>query len=303
VVAMLIHEVSKKCSLTKKAIEYYEKQGLVHPEFGDNGYRTYCENDLCRLKEISVLRSLGLGISDIRKILASKNKPIALSKYSYVINLKKQKMIEQQKWLELLIEHYDIDQALEYIDSNLKRLFSIKEKLVQSFPGTYGVYLSIHFGPFLNEKIDSAEKETAYTKIVDFLDHLKLTDEMEKCIEHTLSLVQTDDMENIIGNVQNIILNDTENYIENHQDNIDEYIKFRTSEEYKSTPAYKMQQVILEFQRNSGYYDIFIPNLKILSHSYREYSEKLQKANQLFMERFPQTTKIYPEHISMRENQ
>ncbi|GIP31587.1 MerR family transcriptional regulator [Paenibacillus sp. J2TS4] len=53
---MLIHEVCKKCSLTKKAIEYYEKQGLVHPEVGGNGYRNYSDKDLSLLKEISVLR-------------------------------------------------------------------------------------------------------------------------------------------------------------------------------------------------------------------------------------------------------
>ena len=29
---MLINEVCKRCGLTKKAIEYYEEQGLTHPQ-------------------------------------------------------------------------------------------------------------------------------------------------------------------------------------------------------------------------------------------------------------------------------
>lgn len=290
---MLIHEVCKICSLTKKAIEYYEKQGLVQPMVGDNGYRIYSEHDLFRLKEISVLRRLGIGVSDIKKILASKNKPSVLSKYKYVIDLKKQQMIEQQKHLERLIEHYDIDRELKHIDSNLNRMYSIKEKLVQSFPGAFGMYVSIHFGPFLNEKIDSTEKEQAYMKIVDFLDHLRITDEIDEYLEQNLPIMQTEDIEDISSTIRNIILHDTEAYIENHQKSIEAYIEFRTSERYKSTPAYNMQQVLLDFQRDSGYYDMFIPNLKILSHSYREYSEKLQKANQLFMERFPETTTFY----------
>ena len=37
---MLINEVCKKCSLTKKAIEYYIEQGLVIPAIQENGYRS-----------------------------------------------------------------------------------------------------------------------------------------------------------------------------------------------------------------------------------------------------------------------
>jgi len=167
-------------------------------------------------------------------------------------------------------------------------MLSIKEKLVHSFPGAFGTYLSIHFGSFLNETIDNLEKEQAYLKIVDFLDQLTLSDETEQYLEQNLPLIQTEDIENISSAMRSTIQHDPTTYMNNHRESIDAYIQFRTSERYKSTPAYKMQQVLLDLQRNSGYYDLFIPNLKILSHSYCEYSEKLQKANQLFMEGFPQ---------------
>ncbi|MCM8709442.1 MerR family transcriptional regulator [Clostridium sp. SYSU_GA19001] len=45
-------------------------------------------------------------------------------------------------------------------------------------------------------------------------------------------------------------------------------------DEYKKSPDWKIQQLLLKFQQESGYYDIFIENLKILSDSYREYFEK-----------------------------
>jgi hypothetical protein len=49
----------------------------------------------------------------------------------------------------------------------------------------------------------------------------------------------------------------------------------------------------LKFQQESGYYDIFIENLKILSDSYREYFEKLQAANKVFVNKYPQLDNIY----------
>jgi len=34
---MLIHEVAKRCNITKKAIQYYVEQGLVVPRFWKMG--------------------------------------------------------------------------------------------------------------------------------------------------------------------------------------------------------------------------------------------------------------------------
>jgi len=71
---VLIKEVCKECSLTKKAIEYYEKQGLLSPKVSNNGYRNYDSKDISILKEISVLRRLGLSIEAIKEVLLSSNK-------------------------------------------------------------------------------------------------------------------------------------------------------------------------------------------------------------------------------------
>lgn len=43
---MLINEVCKRCGLTKKAIEYYEEQGLTRPQIMENGYRVFSEDDV-----------------------------------------------------------------------------------------------------------------------------------------------------------------------------------------------------------------------------------------------------------------
>ena len=65
---MLINEVCRICSLTKKAVEYYIEQGLVTPAVQDNGYRDFTYMEVARMKKISVLRNLGLSVPDIREI-------------------------------------------------------------------------------------------------------------------------------------------------------------------------------------------------------------------------------------------
>lgn len=289
---MFIHEVCKKCSLTKKAIYYYEKQGLIRPNIGENGYRNYSDEDVSTLKEIFVLRKLGLTISEINNVLLSSNKAVSLLKYKYLMDLKREKVMEQQKCLELLIENYNVDKGIEYIDIHLNRSFTIKEKLIQAFPGVYGIFLSVHFGPFLNEKADTPEKEEAYGKIVDFLDKVRITREMEEYLESVIPLTDQEVIEKMNMTFLNAV-EDIENYIVNNQQEIEEYIKFRNSEDYKSTPAFKLQQLLVEFQQSSSYDEIFAENLKILSASYQEYSEKLQEANKILLERYPQTTKFY----------
>jgi DNA-binding transcriptional MerR regulator len=84
---MFIKDVCKECKLTKKAVEYYEQQGLISPAVEDNGYRNYSNEDIFVLKEIGVLRKLGISIADIRNILESTNKAAALAKCKYKMDL------------------------------------------------------------------------------------------------------------------------------------------------------------------------------------------------------------------------
>lgn len=238
---------------------------------------------------------MGLSINDIKDVLSSSNKSATLAKYKYLMDLKMEKATVQQKCLENLIANYDIDEGTKYIDCNINGLFTIREKLVQSFPGTYGMYLSIHFGQFLNENIDSEEKEEAYSKIVNFLDgisNINITAELEEYLESYFTIMEKTDMEKINSHLLNAV-EDIDNYISSNKKSLEEYIEIRNSEEFKSSPAYKFQQLLLDFQQSNGYYEIFIPNLKILSPSYSEYADKLQEANKLFIEKYPQMANVY----------
>jgi DNA-binding transcriptional MerR regulator len=67
---MKISEAMKATGLTKKAIYYYEEEGLVSPQKDrENNYRRYSEDDVNKLIQISVLRKLDLPVSAICGIL------------------------------------------------------------------------------------------------------------------------------------------------------------------------------------------------------------------------------------------
>ncbi|MDF2672279.1 MAG: putative transcriptional regulator [Clostridiales bacterium] len=63
---MRIKEVEENIGITRKNIRFYEKEGLLSPERNcENGYREYSENDIKKLKEIKLLRKLGIPIEAI----------------------------------------------------------------------------------------------------------------------------------------------------------------------------------------------------------------------------------------------
>ena len=67
---MKINEVEAAVGVTKKNIRFYEEEGLISPrrEPG-NGYRSYSEADVERLRRIKLLRKLDVPLSEIRQML------------------------------------------------------------------------------------------------------------------------------------------------------------------------------------------------------------------------------------------
>lgn len=66
---MKINEVEKLLGITKANIRFYEKEGLIFPARSENGYREYSEAHITQLKEIIILRKLGIPVQQIADIL------------------------------------------------------------------------------------------------------------------------------------------------------------------------------------------------------------------------------------------
>ena len=285
---MLINEVCNLTGLTKKAISYYEKQGLLKPKKSNNGYREYSEEDIALLNEISLYRKLDIAIKDIKVIVKSKDKKYIINN---IIKDKQNKEIQirmQKRCLEKIIENNfekitikELNDEIIEIEKNNGEF--IKRELIRAFPDGMGKYLVYHFAPYLNESLDTPDKYEACINIVEFLDNVpeikiprfiqigyeNINDEMAKKISAGTR--------NEINNMLNAEGEELEKYKQKLLDNIE---KQNDKSLLKvMNPFYKFKKQLNEFFNSSGYYDIFLPNMKILSSEYKEYHDKLIKLN------------------------
>ena len=66
---MKINEAEQLLGITKANIRFYEKEGLITPSRNESGYRDYSEADIRQLKQIVILRKLGIPVQQIGDIL------------------------------------------------------------------------------------------------------------------------------------------------------------------------------------------------------------------------------------------
>ena len=97
---MKISEVIQQVDLSRRAVKYYEEQGLITVRKDENGYRNYTKENLADLKEIAAYRKLGISISDIRKLLHTDNPEL-------LKNIYKKKVIcimpEKKNWKHFIL--------------------------------------------------------------------------------------------------------------------------------------------------------------------------------------------------------
>lgn len=282
---MLIGEAAKKVGTTKKAIEYYEEQGLINPEISENGYRSFSPEDVTKLRKISVLRSLGLSAAEIKEFLSDE-------KYDKIQKIIDRKAFEtetlkaKEKLLKELSEKEDWDKIQEEVRT-LERKTSVLSRLLNCFPGFYGQYLTVHFAPFLNDPITTPEQQKAFDTAVSFLDNLKIDipDDLSKFIYKITKEMDMNFAEKISKNLQETVEN-PKKYLHENRENIELYRQMKESEEYKNSPAFRLYEFLKKISSENGYYDIFIPAIKILSPSYKTYCEKIMEADKIFSEEF-----------------
>ncbi|MFQ7538925.1 MAG: MerR family transcriptional regulator [Clostridium sp.] len=113
-----ISQFSKLCSLTVKALRYYDTEGLLKPSFrkAENQYRYYSDEDLKTARMIQYLRSLDFSIMEIKDILEN-NKGEDLS---YIlqekINRIEANMRKERELIQLMREH-SLAQSEEHVEN------------------------------------------------------------------------------------------------------------------------------------------------------------------------------------------
>lgn len=269
---MLINEVCSLTGLTKKAISYYEKHGLLKPRKGINGYREYLETDIVLLNEISLYRKLDISIKDIKIIIKSKDKKTTLNRIMEEKHKKEIQIKMQKSYLERIIDcnfnETDINKLnKEIINTEKSNGEFIRRELVRAFPSGIGRYLAYHFKPYLNEPLDTADKYRAWVAIVDFLDNIpeiKIPKIIEIGYENTSDEMYerlNENMRNEMNKIFNATYGELEDYkkkILTNIDNLNDKSLLKIL-----NPFYKFKKQINDFFSSSGYYDIFLPNMKI----------------------------------------
>jgi DNA-binding transcriptional MerR regulator len=151
VIKMLVSETSKMTGLTKKAIEYYAEQQLVFPVTLENGYKDYHESDLDRLRKIYVLRKLGLSIAEIKSVFTD-----ATGKALNQISKQKMQALQEEQMKKNMLDELVMGKSYDEIAVRLESMSkyeTVKQKLLDAFPGFYGRFICLHFARFLKEPI------------------------------------------------------------------------------------------------------------------------------------------------------
>ena len=75
---------------------------------------------------------------------------------------------------------------------------------------------------------------------------------------------------------------DPETWMKDHQEIIDQYLAFQKTDEYRNSPG-----ALTQFNQEQGYNRVFIPAMRRLSPAYDAWIVMLQKADQVFSDRYP----------------
>ena len=275
---MRINEVAKEVNLSKRAVKYYEEQGLLKIEKDSNGYRNYTDENITTLKEISIYRKLGIRIADIKGLLNSDDKHLLKEIYEEKSNA----LDSDKKELEALhafIQDHDVEAAYPAIN-----YASIGQAMQDMIPGFYGYYFMNHFKPYLQIKITSEEQQKAYRNIIDFWDtttikiplFMRLVSFISYRFMPKASMAQmTRQMD---AQIQKY-LSPTEEEYEKLKNQTASTVRLKNSLLLRWHPAYISQRKFMKRLQDQGYNDIFIPNMIALSPKYKEYHEALTRIN------------------------
>ena len=276
---MTINDISKELGITKRAIKFYEEKGLISVPKDENGYRNYSQEHIRALKTISVYRKLGIGITDIRKIISNEDASILIR----VLEKKKAELQDKQNELLLLqafMSDQDIDQTYERIEYE-----TVAQAIKDAFPGFYGRYFLNHFKPYLQIRIQTEEQEKAYNIIKDFWDNteirvpilMRVSGWIMLYIQSFQSFITPEKMEGKASAQMKLYLDPSpEEYEKLKKTVLDGY---RMKRLLRFHPAYIEQRKFMKELQNKGYYDIFIKNMKILSPTYKIYHEAITNLN------------------------
>ena len=99
---MLIGKLAKKSGFTRETIRYYEKFGLISPDYRrESNYREYGSEALSVLRFIEKTKELGLTLAEIKETIKTfQNQSYSCDRALTIVNAKLEKIDEEITRLE-----------------------------------------------------------------------------------------------------------------------------------------------------------------------------------------------------------
>lgn len=271
---MRIHEAAKAVGCTQRAIKFYEEKGLLpNVTRSSNGYREYTPDDLRTLHAIQAYRKLGISIGNIKTLLAGNNMQLLHD----ILEQKKADAAAKQeeiRALEAFIAFGDETQLDESVDYK-----SIHQAIRDQLPGFFGHYLSRHFAPYLNIRIHTEEQKEAYQRILAFWDNPSIKLPLLYRLSAALSLlVPPISAEQMDAKLKAMINLDEAAYAR-MLEQIEKSIRLRENPLVRYSLGEVLKRKMMRSLRSSGYFDIFIPQMKRLSPAYKAYHDATDALN------------------------
>lgn len=140
-------QFAKKAKVTARTIRYYDKIGLLTPNYvGENGYRYYSEDDLITLQRILMLKELGFSLEEISPMLLN------YDTNEFQKNIELQIDLVNQKINHLMLLRDTLENTSRYVSNNemnwdkivdLIQLTNIDQKVVEQYKSAYNLNIRI----------------------------------------------------------------------------------------------------------------------------------------------------------------
>lgn len=110
-----VHEIAELFGLNVQTLHYYDKAGILKPNFRDpnNGYRKYKFDQIYQLASIRYMRKLGYSIEAVKDFQNSRNAQETL------VHLRKRSEAIRKQWEELMKIDEAIMRKIQFIENAL----------------------------------------------------------------------------------------------------------------------------------------------------------------------------------------
>lgn len=150
-----VQKLGLLAGISTRTLRYYDQIGLLKPaRVNSSGYRIYGRQEVDRLQQILFYRELGVGLEEIKELLASPafDADLALREHH-------RKLLEKREQLDMLIANVEMTLAQregKLTMSDKQKFEGFKQKLIDDNERQYGEEVRAKYG---NEQVDKANSK------------------------------------------------------------------------------------------------------------------------------------------------